>query len=68
MIRAKIGDKVRVHYTGKLEGGTVSDTSQNRRSVELTLGNGDYIALDGGKSTDRCDIRKRLSGNKIILE
>lgn len=43
MIRAKIGDKVRVHYTGKLEGGTVPDTSQNSRSVEFTLGNGDYI-------------------------
>ncbi len=43
MIRAKIGDKVKVHYTAKLEGGTVLDTSQNRQSVELTLGSGDYI-------------------------
>ena len=43
MIQAKIGDKVKVHYTGKLEGGTVLDTSQNRQPVELTLGSGDYI-------------------------
>ncbi len=43
MIRAKIGDKVKVHYTGKLEGGTVLDTSQNRQPVELTPGSGDYI-------------------------
>jgi peptidylprolyl isomerase len=43
MNRAKIGDKVKVQYTGKLEGGTAPDTSQNGRSVELTLGNGNYI-------------------------
>lgn len=43
MIRAKFGDKVRVHYTGSLEGGTVFDTSQNRQPVEFTLGSGDFI-------------------------
>lgn len=43
MIRAKIGDKVSVHYTGSLESGTVLGTSQNRLPVELTLGSADYI-------------------------
>ena len=43
MIRAKIGDTVKVHYIGRLEGGTILDTSQNRQPVELTLGSGDYI-------------------------
>ena len=43
MIRAKIGDKVKVHYTGKLEAGTVLDTSQEREPVEFALGDANFI-------------------------
>jgi peptidylprolyl isomerase len=43
MIRAKFGDKVKVHYTGKLEGGTVLDTSQEREPVEFALGDANFI-------------------------
>jgi FKBP-type peptidyl-prolyl cis-trans isomerase 2 len=43
MIRAKIGDKVKVHYTAKLEGGTVLDTSQEREPIEFALVDADFI-------------------------
>jgi peptidylprolyl isomerase/FKBP-type peptidyl-prolyl cis-trans isomerase SlpA len=36
--RAKKGDTVEVHYTGKLEDGTVFDTSQDREPLSFTLG------------------------------
>jgi FKBP-type peptidyl-prolyl cis-trans isomerase 2 len=35
---AKQGDAVQVHYTGKLEDGTVFDTSQDREPLEFTIG------------------------------
>lgn len=38
MAEAKQGDAVRVHYTGKLEDGTVFDTSENREPLEFTIG------------------------------
>jgi len=36
--KAKEGDTVRVHYTGKLEDGTVFDTSQDREPLSFTIG------------------------------
>jgi peptidylprolyl isomerase/FKBP-type peptidyl-prolyl cis-trans isomerase SlpA len=36
--RAKEGDEVRVHYTGKLEDGTVFDTSQEGEPLSFTIG------------------------------
>jgi len=35
---AKDGDKVSIHYTGKLEDKTVFDTSENRAPLEFTVG------------------------------
>jgi peptidylprolyl isomerase/FKBP-type peptidyl-prolyl cis-trans isomerase SlpA len=36
--KAKEGDTVRVHYTGKLKDGTVFDTSQDREPLSFTIG------------------------------
>jgi peptidylprolyl isomerase len=43
MAQAKLGDTVQVHYTGKLEDGTVFDTSRSRRPLQFTIGNGKVI-------------------------
>lgn len=43
MAEAKSGDKVKVHYTGKFEDGTVFDTSNERGPLEITLGSHDVI-------------------------
>lgn len=41
---AKQGDTVKVHYTGKLEDGTVFDTSRSRHPLQFTIGKGQVIA------------------------
>jgi FKBP-type peptidyl-prolyl cis-trans isomerase 2 len=43
MAQAKHGDTVRVHYTGKLDDGTVFDTSVDRDPLEFTIGEGQII-------------------------
>jgi len=51
MAQAKTGDKVKVHYTGRLESGEVFDSSECREDdcgcqsgpLEFTIGNGDVI-------------------------
>jgi len=40
MTQAKLGDTVRVHYTGRLEDGTVFDTSIDRDPLQFTIGEG----------------------------
>lgn len=43
MAIAKEGDTVRVHYTGKLEDGTVFDTSEDGASMEFKIGDGGLL-------------------------
>lgn len=40
---ASKGNSVKVHYTGKLEDGTVFDSSANREPLQFTLGDGNMI-------------------------
>ena len=43
MGEAKQGDKVKVHYSGSLQDGTVFDTSRGRPPLEFTIGEGEVI-------------------------
>ena len=41
--QAKYGDKVRIHYTGRLENGTVFATNVNDAALQLTIGHNQVI-------------------------
>ncbi len=41
--QAKVGDTIRVHYTGTLDNGTVFDSSVGREPLEFTIGRGQMI-------------------------
>lgn len=43
MSEAKNGDNVKIHYTGKLDDGTIFDSSANREPLQFTLGKGQVI-------------------------
>ena len=40
---ASQGDTVKVHYTGKLEDGSVFDSSKGKEPMEFTIGDGSLI-------------------------
>ncbi len=42
-MQAKKGDSVQVHYTGRLEDGSVFDSSVSREPLGFTLGDGNMI-------------------------
>lgn len=44
MSQAKQGDSVKVHYAGKLDDGTVFDSSVGREPLDFTVGAGQLIA------------------------
>ncbi len=43
MTQVKPGDKVRIHYTGRLTDDTVFDSSEGRDPLEFTVGTGMVI-------------------------
>lgn len=43
MSTAQQGDTVQIHYTGKLDDGTVFDSSEGREPLAVTLGEGQVI-------------------------
>ncbi|MEW6218004.1 MAG: peptidylprolyl isomerase [Thermodesulfobacteriota bacterium] len=43
-MHAKSGDKVKVHYTGRLDDATVFDSSLGREPLQFTIGSGHVIA------------------------
>ena len=59
---AKTNDKVKVHYTGKLNSGEVFDSSEGRQPIEFTLGSGQVIpGFDKG-------IEGMTVGNEKLIE
>ncbi len=44
MSTVKLGDKIKVHYTGKLKSGRVFDSSREKDPFEFTLGTNQVIA------------------------
>jgi peptidylprolyl isomerase len=49
MTVVKKGDTVRIHYKGRLEDGTVFDSTDGGASLEFTVGRGEFLAgLENG--------------------
>lgn len=62
MAEAKNGDKVRIHYTGTLNDGSVFDSSEGEEPLEFTLGSGEVIpgfeqAVAGMQPGDRKEVK-----------
>lgn len=56
------GNTVRVHYTGKLNDGTVFDSSENREPLEFVVGEGNMI-----KGFDAAVQGMSLGSNKSVV-
>ena len=44
MTAVKKGDTIRIHFVGKLEDGTVFDSSEGGASLEIKVGDGEFLA------------------------
>lgn len=44
MMQVKEGDTILIHYTGKIEEGTVFDSTEGRNPLEFTVGEGEVVA------------------------
>jgi peptidylprolyl isomerase len=58
---AKVGDKVKVEYTGKLADGTVFDSSVGKTPLEFTLGDGKMI-----KGFDKAVMGMKVGETKTV--
>lgn len=62
MAQAKQGDTVQIHYTGRLDDGSVFDSSEGRDPLEFKLGEGEVIsgfesAVEGMAAGERKTMR-----------
>ena len=58
---AKVGDRVKVDYTGKLADGTVFDSSIGKTPLEFTLGDGSMI-----KGFDAAVVGMKVGASKTV--
>ena len=73
MAQAKNGDTVKVHYTGKLDDGTIFDTSADRDPLQFTIGEGQIIpdfeqAVIGMNPGDKKNIQIPSESPKILAD
>ncbi|MEE4312492.1 MAG: peptidylprolyl isomerase [candidate division KSB1 bacterium] len=62
MKKAANGDKVKVHYTGYLDDGTIFDSSEDKDPLEFTLGEGQLLkgfenAVEGLQAGDKNKVK-----------
>ena len=57
----KIGDTVKIHFTGKLEDGSVFESSEGKKPLKFKVGNGEVIS-----GIDEAVIGMRLNQEKSI--
>lgn len=60
-VQAKTGDTVKVHYTGRLQDGTVFDTSIGSEPLEFTIGQGQIIS-----GFEQAVIGMKVGGSKTV--
>ena len=61
MADAKVGDTVHIHYTGRLDDGSVFDASEGRDPIAFTLGTGQVIP-----GFDRAVVGMRVGEQKTV--
>ena len=61
MTEAKKGDKVKIHYTGRLQDGSVFDSSNGRDPLQFNIGSGQVI-----QGFDEAVIGMRVGDSKTV--